>query len=84
MAIKYAPIWETLKKDSIVVLAVPIALHKKVIKEVIRLKDLDVGFKYEASLAHKKYRISYESTGARITIELKEFDDLKAASLDEF
>ena len=83
MAIKYLPIWEALKKDSKVVLAVPVKLREKVLKEVIRIKDLDVMFKFEASEKRKSYRLSYTSEGARITIVMTEFTVLKELDPEE-
>ena len=74
---KYSPIWDTLKKTSECKITSPIALHKRVIKGVIRTKDSDTTFKFECSLKATKYRLHYTTKGNIIHFKLLKFDDVR-------
>lgn len=84
MTIKYLPIWEVLKTDKTVTLAVPKLLHDKVIKEVIRIKDEDLLFKFSEAERRVRNYIGYKQDGARIIITMREIPVLKELSPDEF
>lgn len=45
ITLKYAPIWEKLKKSSPVSIAAPIESHRRIIKAVIKEKWKDAGYK---------------------------------------
>lgn len=83
MTRKYSDIWEALKAQSHVTLAVPIPLHKRVIKGVINTKDRDVIFKFECSEKKRDYRIEYISEQSRIRIFLREFIKVAALTVDD-
>lgn len=58
---RYLPIWNKLKTENKVSVAVPQPLHKRVIKAVIKRKDEDLAFKFlisEACAGRKAY-LSY-------------------------
>ena len=76
MTTKYSPIWEALKKDSKVVLAVPLPLHKRVLRGLSVCKDKDLVFKYSADHKNKRYILESVAEHARITITLKEYDKI--------
>lgn len=68
---RYTPIWEELKVKRVIALAVPPQLHRRVIKAVIRTKDEDVAFKFQAAEEHRKYTLEYKIEQAKITFTLK-------------
>lgn len=81
MTRKYSDIWEALKKQSHVTLAVPIPLHARVIKGVINMKDRDAVFKFECSEKKRTYRIEYTSEQSRIRIFLREHIQIAALTV---
>lgn len=81
MANKYAPIWDKLKVDKHVTLAVPVPLQKRVIRGVINCKDRDNVFKLLAAEEKKRYIIKYIKEAARVRIFLRTYDDLSAVSI---
>lgn len=83
MANKYAPIWDKLKKDKHVTLAIPIPLHKRVLRGVINLKDRDTAFKLQASEEKKRYIIRYTIDAARVRIFLRAHDDVSALTITD-
>jgi len=46
---QYQPIWERIKKHSYASLVAPIKNHKKIIKAVIKEKNMDSAYKFELS-----------------------------------
>ena len=76
MATKYSSIWEALKETGKVVLAVPIPLHRRVLKGLTICKDKDLLFKVAADHKKKRYILESIAEHARITITLKEYDKL--------
>jgi hypothetical protein len=81
MANKYAPIWEALKSDGHVTLAVPVPLHKRVIRGLINCKDRDTAFKLLADETKKRYIIHYNAESARIRIFLRKYDKISELSV---
>ncbi len=73
MVQKYAPIWEALKRDRKVTLAVPIPIQKRILKAVISMKDRDLGFKFIEAELGKKSIICYKLESARIRILLRKY-----------
>lgn len=70
---RYDPIWNRLKKDGSVTLAVPVPLQPRVIKAVIRTKDEDVIYKFELSEKILRAELEYKIEGARIVFTLKKY-----------
>ena len=68
---KYSSIWEQLKKEKRIVLAVPTRLQKRVIKGVIHTKSYDAMFAYECASKGFREKIVYVQEAARVTIVLK-------------
>lgn len=84
MANKYAPIWEQLKEKKYVVIAVPVPLHKRVLKGLINCKNRDTAFKLHATeIEKKRYIIKYVAEAARIKIFLRAHDNLSAISFGD-
>lgn len=83
MANKYSPIWDKLKKDGHVTLAIPVPVQKRVIRGVINCKDRDNTFKLEAAEAKKRYIIGYTKEAARVRIFLRSYDILSAISVTD-
>ena len=81
MTNKYAPIWEILKRDGHVKLAVPKPLHERVWKGLINLKDRDPVFKLEADIKKKRYILEYQSEQSLVRIFLREYDNLKTLTV---
>jgi hypothetical protein len=74
---KYYPIWERLKKEKQVSIAVPRPLHARVIKAVIKEKWMDVGYKIQ--IQPKKATLSYVRKASTITFFLSH-----SISIDDF
>lgn len=51
---KYQPIWEALKRDKKASIVAPIESHKRIIKAVIKEKNIDEG--YKLLLAEEGYK----------------------------
>lgn len=83
MANKYAPIWDKLKEEGHVTLAIPVPLQKRVIRGVINCKDRDSVFKLVASEAKKRYIIKYIKEAARVRIFLRAYDNLSGVSITD-
>lgn len=73
---KYSEIWERLKRDGHITLAVPIPIQKKLLLGVKNIKHRDHVFKLESEVKKKKYIIYSKREQARIKLILREFDDL--------
>ena len=56
---KYLPIWNKLKADKKVSVALPPPLHRRLIKAVIKRKDEDLEHKFLMSEEGKKQYLSY-------------------------
>lgn len=84
MANRYSPIWNRLKRDGHVTLAIPIGIQARVIKAVIRTKDEDVLYKLELSESHKWAKLSYKQESARVRFVMRIHDDLKDLALEDF
>lgn len=83
MANKYSPIWDKLKKDKHVTLAIAKPLQPRVIRGVINLKDRDTVFKLQAAEEKKRYIIRYVAEAARVRIFLRAHDDLSAITITD-
>lgn len=70
---KYAPIWEKLKTERKVSVAVPRPLHKRIIKAVIKRKDEDVAHKYLLGERGIKAKLHYDIQDSIIHFTLKYF-----------
>lgn len=68
---RYQPIWDTLKEKRHAKLVAPAVLHKRIIKAVIKRKDVDVGYKFLCAEQFKKARIKYKTTGNIIEFYLQ-------------
>jgi len=56
---RYLPIWNKLKADRKVSVALPPPLHRRLIKAVIKRKDEDLGYKLLMGEECKKVYLSY-------------------------
>jgi hypothetical protein len=70
---KYQPIWIALKTSpkKTISISAPAPMHKRISKAVLKEKDLDLGFRFEASLEGRWYRISYSSNHNILEFKLK-------------
>ena len=73
---KYSDVWERLKRDGHVTLAVPIPIQKKLLLAIKNLKHRDHVFKLECEARKKKYIIYSKREQARIKLIMREFDDI--------
>lgn len=73
---KYQSIWEALKRDGHVTLAVPRPLHKKLLLGIKNLKHRDHVFKLEAEVRKKRYIIYSKREQCRIRLIMREFEDI--------
>lgn len=68
---QYTPIWNALKVKGTVKITAPVAFHRRIIRAVIKEKDMDMGFKFEVSESGKPSpRISYKKVGSIIEFKL--------------
>jgi len=70
MARKYAPIWEQLKAHGRATIATPVPFHRRIIRAVIKEKNLDLGYKVLMAEESKSPRLEYESHGSRLQFRL--------------
>ena len=70
---KHQPIWDRLKRDLTASLSASPAMHKRIIKAVIKEKNRDLGWKLLTSEESKHYRLRYQINGALITFHLDFF-----------
>jgi len=68
---RYNPVWEILKKDNTVAIAAMPQLHKRVIKAVLKRKNLDIAFKFSQAELGYRCKIEYQITGNTIIFSLK-------------
>ncbi len=73
---KYNEIWERLKRDGHVTLAVPIPIQNRLLLGMKNLKHRDHVFKLEAESRKKRYILYSKREKARIKFILREYDDL--------
>lgn len=71
---KYEVIWQKLKADKHCAIAAPIPLHARIIKAVIKRKDVDVGYKLQLLDKRKKVRLSHICESSRVRFFLTEYD----------
>jgi hypothetical protein len=69
---RYQPIWDALKtnRNHKAELVAPVVLHRRIIKAVIKRKDVDLSFKFECAEQHRKARLGYRIEGTKITFYL--------------
>lgn len=68
---QYEPVWVELKKKSTVRLAVPKALHRRIIKAVLKEKYMDFGYRLEQLNKNVRLRLEYSCKDNIITFTLK-------------
>lgn len=73
---RYTEVWERLKRDGEVTLAVPIPLQKKLLLGIKNLKHRDHVFKLEAEAKKKKYIIYSKKKQALVKFIMVEYDDI--------
>ena len=66
----YEPIWEKLKAERKVTLAVPEKLQPRVIKAIQKEKYNDIAYKIELSEEDKEAELSFESHQSRVIVIL--------------
>lgn len=67
---RYQPIWNLLKEKHVAELVAPAALHRRIIKAVIKRKDVDLTYKFLCAEQHRKAKLSYTVEGNKITFRL--------------
>ncbi len=70
MASKYAAIWNELKRNGRVAIAMHPAYHSNLVRMMSVEKDRDVGFKIALGNTHKKAVMTKVITGARVEFKL--------------
>jgi len=68
---RYQPIWELLKQKHAATIVAPPHLHKRIIKAVIRRKDIDLTYKFVCAESHKKAKLTYTIEGNSVHFTLK-------------
>jgi len=67
---KYEPIWVALKASGTCTITAPKHLHRRVIKAVIKEKDMDTLYKFQHAEDFRKKVIEKEVDGSKITFKL--------------
>jgi hypothetical protein len=72
---RYSPIWDKLKELGECRITATPALHPRLIKAVIKRKDVDIAYKHTllSEPVPKKSRLSYEINGGVITFRLNKY-----------
>jgi len=65
---QYTPIWERLKRDHVVSITTPRALHRRIKKAVRKEKYMDFAYKFQIEPRHAV--ISISSSGSILTFRL--------------
>lgn len=68
---RYQPIWDTIKQTGVATIVAQPHLHKRIIKAVIRRKDIDLTYKFICAESHKKAKLTYEIEGNTVKFTLK-------------
>ena len=67
---KYQPIWEQLKLYGTTSLSANPAMHKRIIKAVMKEKLKDLGWKILCAESGNIYKLAYKSEGKLVTFNL--------------
>lgn len=73
---QYESAWIQLKKTGTLRIAANRALHRRIIKAIIKEKDIDLGFKLECADRFIKAQIRYVRSTSVITFNLKKFNTI--------
>ena len=68
---KYQPAWEKLKLENIVRIAAHPAVHARILKAVIKEKDMDLVYKMKMADDCKSAIISHKRNSGELVIRLK-------------
>ena len=68
---KYQGIWERIKKNKTCSVSAPRAVHRRIIKAVVKEKDKDLVFKLECSERHTRAILFSSRNGLVITFTLR-------------
>lgn len=68
---RYSPIWEELKKNGTVTIVASPALHKRIVKAVLKRKNLDVGYKFQQSELGYDCFVSHKKIGTQVIFMLR-------------
>lgn len=68
---RYQPIWDEIKKSGTATIVAPQILHKRIIKAVIKRKDVDLAYKFLCDEQHRKAKLAYKTEGNLITFSLQ-------------
>jgi hypothetical protein len=67
---KYQPIWQALKDHNTCTVSAPKHLHRRIIKAVIKEKDMDTLYKFQHAEDFRKKVIEKEIDGSTIKFKL--------------
>lgn len=73
---KYEPAWIELKNNGTVRIAAHRSLHKRIIKAIIKEKDIDIPFKLACADKYIKTEIAYSCATSVITLNLKKYSTI--------
>lgn len=79
----YNDIWEQLKRNKTVRVAVHSALHRRIIHAVINKKYYDTGYKFRLAEQSKIGKITYKCSSNLITFTLTETWNFKSMSVNQ-
>lgn len=73
---KYESAWIELKNNGTVRIAAHRSLHRRIIKAIIKEKDIDLAFKLSCAEKYVKTAICYSRNTSVITFNLKKFSTI--------
>lgn len=69
---KYTPIWKALKEKKVARITAPKVFHRRIIRAVVKEKDLDIAYKFECGETGSKMKLSYSTKDTVITFRISE------------
>jgi hypothetical protein len=78
---QYQPIWDTLKNNGYCRITAPKELHKRIIKAVMKRKNIDVGYKVLLESKNIRQELRYTTEGSIINFTLISFDTFSLTNL---
>ena len=67
---KYQPIWNAIKQNKTATIVAPQILRRRIIKAVIKRKDIDIAYKFLCAEKHYKAKLLYKIEGNTIQFTL--------------
>ena len=67
---RYSIIWHKLKQEKTLRVVAPATAHRRLIKAIIKRKDVDLGYKVLSAENHLRPKLAFKSEGNILTVTL--------------